>query len=194
MGRAIDRITLNGFKSIEHLEDFALGKLNVLIGANGAGKTNFVDYFRMLRAFADEDFQQFVIESGGGDGFLFLGPKVTSEITSKIVFAPNSYGFTLKPTRSGSLLIASETTGYRDSSNTHGSSQESILKSIREQKSYRNPNFPGVGHFIYDSVSSWTVYHFHDTSPLSPMRRNQPLQEREDFDTMRRTLPRISSV
>lgn len=35
MGQAIDRITLNGFKSIEHLEDFALGKLNVLIGANG---------------------------------------------------------------------------------------------------------------------------------------------------------------
>ncbi len=49
MGRPIDRITLNGFKSIERLEDFALEKLNVLIGANGAGKSNFVDYFRMLR-------------------------------------------------------------------------------------------------------------------------------------------------
>jgi len=181
MGRAIDQITLNGFKSIEHLETFPLGKLNVLIGANGAGKSNFVDYFRMLRAFADENFQQFVIESGGGDGFLFLGPKVTPEITSKIVFGQNSYGFTLKPTRSSSLLIASETTGYRDSSNTHGSGQESILKSIREEKSLRYSNYPGVGHFIYDSVSSWTVYHFHDTSPLASMRRDQSLQDTQRF-------------
>ena len=93
MGRSIDRITLNGFKSIERLEDFALDKLNVLIGANGAGKSNFVDYFRMLRSFADENFQQFVSASGGGDGFLFLGPKVTPEITSKIAFGRNSYGF-----------------------------------------------------------------------------------------------------
>jgi predicted ATPase len=181
MGRAIDRITLNGFKSIERLEDFALGKLNVLIGANGAGKSNFVDYFRMLRSFADESFQQFVIASGGGDGFLFLGPKVTPEITSKIVFGPNFYGFTLKPTASGSLLIASETTGYRDSSTTHPSSQESILKSIREQKIYRYSNFPGVGHFIYEAVSSWTVYHFHDTSPSAPMRRDQSLQDTQRF-------------
>lgn len=59
MGRAIDQITLNGFKSIEHLENFPLGTLNVLIGANGAGKSNFVDYFRMLRAFADEKFSEF---------------------------------------------------------------------------------------------------------------------------------------
>ena len=46
MGRPIDRITLRGFKSIESLENFDLHKLNVLIGANGAGKSNFVDYFQ----------------------------------------------------------------------------------------------------------------------------------------------------
>ena len=39
----------------------------------------------------------------------------------------------------------------------------------------------GVGHYIYESVSSWTVYHFHDTSPLSPMRRDQPLQDTGRF-------------
>ena len=181
MARAIDRISLNGFKSIEHLEDFALDKLNVLIGANGAGKSNFADYFRMLRSFADENFQQFVNASGGGDGFLFLGPKVTPEITSNIAFGLNFYGFTLKPTASGSLLIASETTGYKDSSNTHGSSQESILKSIRTEKSYRNQDYPGVGHFIYEAVSSWTVYHFHDTSPLAPMRRDQSVEDTGRF-------------
>ena len=98
MGSSIDKITLSGFKSIEKLEDFRLSELTVLIGANGAGKSNFVDFFRMLRTFADESFQQFVNDSGGGDGFLFLGPKVTSEISSRIEFGSNAYEFDLKPT------------------------------------------------------------------------------------------------
>ena len=53
MAKPIDKITLKGFKSIKALEDFELRKLNVLIGANGAGKSNFVDFFRMLRAVAN---------------------------------------------------------------------------------------------------------------------------------------------
>ena len=50
---ALDQITLKGFKSIRELKDFKLEKLNVLVGANGAGKSNLVDFFRMLRAMAD---------------------------------------------------------------------------------------------------------------------------------------------
>ncbi len=177
MGRSIDTITIKGFKSIESLEDFELKKLNVLIGANGAGKSNFVDYFRMLRAMADEAFQKYVLEAGGSDGFLFLGPKQTRQISSRVDFGPNWYEQELTPTASGSLLIASETTGYMDSSSTWTGNPESILKSIRTQTSFRHPGLPGVGHYIYDSVSNWTVYHFHDTSSLSPMRRNQALHD-----------------
>lgn len=181
MGRAIDRITLSGFKSIERLDDFELHKLNVLIGANGAGKSNFVDYFRMLRSFADENFQQFVNAAGGGDGFLFLGPKVTPEIASKIAFGDNGYGFTLRPTASGSLMIASETTWFQDQSHTYGSAQESVLRSISHEESRKSPGRPGIGHYVYEAVSSWTVYHFHDTSPLAPMRRDQAIQDTERF-------------
>nr|CAA6829172.1 MAG: Unknown protein [uncultured Thiotrichaceae bacterium] len=44
----IDRLTIRGFKSIQRLDDFPLNDLNVLIGANGAGKSNLVSYFSML--------------------------------------------------------------------------------------------------------------------------------------------------
>ncbi|HET6883271.1 MAG TPA: AAA family ATPase [Pirellulales bacterium] len=179
MARSIDKITLRGFKSIADLEDFRLHKLNVLIGANGAGKSNFVEYFRMLRAMADEAFQAYVLDAGGSDGFLFLGPKVTREIFSRIEFGRNSYEHQLRPTAGGSLLIAWEMIGYRSSRNTYRSSQESILKSIKDEKSHRAAEYPGVGHYIYSSVSSWTVYHFHDTSALAPMRRDQSLRDWE---------------
>lgn len=177
MGRAIDTISIKGFKSIKAMEDFELRKLNVLIGANGAGKSNFVEFFRMLRAMADERFQKYVLESGGGDGFLFLGPKTTSEISCRLDFGKNWYEHALQPTSSGSLILASETTGYLDTSSTAFGLQESHIKTNKNQTSYSAPGYPGVGHYIYNSISNWTVYHFHDTSPLSPMRRDQSLHD-----------------
>lgn len=181
MGRPLDKITVKGFKSIESLDDFELKSLNVLIGANGAGKSNFVDFFRMLRAMADEAFQIYVLESGGSDGFLFLGPKVTKEITCRVDFGRNWYEHTLQPTASGSLIISSETTGYKSSSNTVSGLKESGIRSRKDEKSVQNRNRWGVGHYIYESVSSWTVYHFHDTSALAPMRRDQSLRDWERF-------------
>ena len=50
----LNKITIKGFKSIESLVDFEMRPLNVLIGANGAGKSNVVDFFSMLRAIALE--------------------------------------------------------------------------------------------------------------------------------------------
>ena len=46
----LDAITIKGFKSIRALENFALQRRNILIGGNGAGKSNFMDFFRLLRA------------------------------------------------------------------------------------------------------------------------------------------------
>ena len=50
----IQKLTVKGYKSIQTLEDFELRPLNVLIGANGAGKSNFISLFKFLHAIADE--------------------------------------------------------------------------------------------------------------------------------------------
>jgi len=36
MGLPLDRISISGFKSIRHLRDFPLKKLNIIVGANCA--------------------------------------------------------------------------------------------------------------------------------------------------------------
>ena len=41
-------LTVRGFKSIQELNEFRFRNLNLLIGANGAGKSNFISLFRML--------------------------------------------------------------------------------------------------------------------------------------------------
>ena len=60
MRRKIDRLTIKGFKSIMELNNFPLGDINVVVGANGAGKSNFVQMFRMVRAMVRKDFQNFI--------------------------------------------------------------------------------------------------------------------------------------
>jgi predicted ATPase len=181
MGKPIDQITLSGFKSIESLEGFKLQKLNVLIGANGAGKSNFIDFFRMLRTFADERFQQFVLDAGGGDGFLFLGPKVTPAISSRIEFGSNAYEFMLKPTSAGSLQLADEKVEHENNVIPIGTgSLESALRK-KEYEIKRRPGYAVVARDVYESVSGWTVYHFHDTSPLSWMRRDRPIGDSQSF-------------
>lgn len=53
MGVLLNSIEIEGFKSIAkaHVE---LKRLNVLIGANGSGKSNFVGVFGLLRRIVDE--------------------------------------------------------------------------------------------------------------------------------------------
>ncbi len=42
MRGAVSRISVEGFKSIRELKDFDLGEVNVIVGANGSGKSNFI--------------------------------------------------------------------------------------------------------------------------------------------------------
>ena len=43
-----ERLAINHFKSIEHA-DITLGRVNVLVGTNGSGKSNIVDALRFIR-------------------------------------------------------------------------------------------------------------------------------------------------
>ena len=45
----IDNIAIKNFKSVENL-DFSLGRVNVLIGANGSGKSNILEAIAMMAA------------------------------------------------------------------------------------------------------------------------------------------------
>jgi len=182
MGSQLKTLTIRGFKSIELLDGFEPGKLSVLIGANGAGKSNFVDFFRMLRAMADESLQKFVNDQGGGDGLFFLGPRHTRQIFAHLEFGENVYEFDLEPTAGGNLQVADERvqyTGGRGLGKLRSigtGNRESQLKARKEEPA-RMMQGRGVSSHVYDAVSDWTVYHFHDTSMLAPMRREQAVQD-----------------
>ncbi|MBL8971747.1 MAG: AAA family ATPase [Myxococcales bacterium] len=172
--RSLDSLTIVGFKSIRELRDFPLTQRNILIGANGAGKSNFVDFFRMLRALALDGLQAFVTQSGGGDGFFHEGPKVTSTIEATLKFADSGFYFALQPTATGELMVA-EVGTLSALDDEWGiflrGGHEASLKGWRHPRPRTNPkNWRQVN--AYAAISSWVVYHFHDTSLTAPMRRD----------------------
>lgn len=178
MRHALEGLTIRGFKSIEELEGMRLDNLEVLIGANGAGKSNFVEFFGFMRAVAEESLQAYLNAQGGGDGFLYLGPKVTPRIEVRLLFGDLVYELDLAPTAKGGLQVALEQLHDRASDRTERigrGSLESGLKRAREKAA--DDKAPAA--LIHDALSGWMVYHFHDTSALAPMRREQSARDRD---------------
>ena len=181
MSDTIKRITIEGFKSIRKLEDFELRALNVLIGANGAGKSNFVAFFRLLREIVDQRLQQTVAVEGGADAQLYLGPKVTLRVRGGFAFGANAYEFVLAPTNDNRFIFAQEVvsfTGMYHSRQILGSGHlEAKLKERKDDPGKTGRH--GVPWHVYDAVSKWVVYHFHDTSPESGVRRQGAINDNE---------------
>src|SRR6266849_2833190 len=110
MADTIKKLTIEGFKSIRKLEEFELRPLNVLIGANGAGKSNFVGFFRLLKELIEQRLQVAVATmEGGADRCLYLGPRVTKAFSAKLRFGNNGYEFSLVPTIDNRLIFREET-------------------------------------------------------------------------------------
>ncbi|MGH7143145.1 MAG: AAA family ATPase [Planctomycetota bacterium] len=74
----LDRIVIDGFKSIQHA-DIKLTNLNILIGANGAGKSNFLGCLELLGHISSsgEQYFNYIRARGGGDAFLYRGARET---------------------------------------------------------------------------------------------------------------------
>ncbi len=187
MDERLNKISVTGFKSIKELKDLELKNLNILIGANGAGKSNFIEIFKMLMSITKKGFSKFILERGGADNFLFNGPKVTSKIKMEFDFTPtpysrlkdsNFYRFELTPTVDEKFLIYEQHSCLENKLRSYeGPSEESCLYDEPNKLSVKDLNKKGVEYNIYKSISNCMVYHFHDTGPSSLMRRSRIIED-----------------
>ena len=185
MGRPIDKITLTGFKSIRSLENFELEPVNVLIGANGCGKSNFVSFFFLLREIVEGRMETAVNKAGGADVFLFGGPKVTERIEARLEFGWNGYKFSLEPTADNRLIFADERIEYHADPGMRTTSVDTSIGKGHSESKLKGHARSGynrqIADYVFDAVSSWTVYHFHDTSERAAMRRRCSVRDNESL-------------
>lgn len=168
----IRQIIIENYKSI-HKATIDLAPINVLIGANGAGKSNLISFFELLSALYNQRLQRYILERGGIGRLLHNGLKGSDKIRGVFNFSNrNALGFVLLPTDTGGAVIATQ-----DCFNSGGSPDtdyeawhratwdNGVSESqIRDNKTWR-------AGYLQEFLESFTVYHFHDTSRTSAMRQ-----------------------
>jgi predicted ATPase len=185
----IDYIKIEGFKSIKKME-LELRPINILIGSNGSGKSNFVSFFKLVNAIFNRRLQKYVAEEKA-DNILHYGRKYTEKVEAKIIFTEdgennNAYNFGLAQNKEGGLFFDYEGSGYNvsiesDSSNyfyNHGIEESEYVRA--SHKRHR---------ILQDYMSSLQVFHFHDTSATSFLRRACDVNDNRYLKQDGRNLP-----
>jgi predicted ATPase len=174
----LKRVRIEGFRSIASAE-IAFTDLDVLIGANGAGKSNLIAFLRMvgLMLSSDGGLSLFVGRAGGASALLHDGPKVTRVIKAEIAIETatglNEYAFSLEAAAGDALIFAEEK--IRFSRHDLGEGQSWLDFGVGHRT-------PGLIHLSDDQgkktqrtilhlLRGLSVFQFHDTSPEAPLKR-----------------------
>jgi predicted ATPase len=171
---ALDYITIQGFKSIASIDKLELRPINVVIGSNGSGKSNFIGAFDFLREVCDGKLRDYVTTSGGAEKILHFGSKTTKGIelylSSRHIdgwpFGAPGYKLVLSPTVDDGLFPAGETT-YLDGRAPAGLAP----REQGREAGISDPNAGGVAKWVRAYLLGLRLYHLNDTSSSSPMRK-----------------------
>ncbi|NQT51149.1 AAA family ATPase [bacterium] len=106
--KRLTRIQVRGYKSIREM-DLELGQINVLIGGNGAGKSNFVSLFQLLRAKMVDELDEYVARSGGANSLLYYGAKKTPAMRVDLSLESATRPYTLELTAGARDMIIATT-------------------------------------------------------------------------------------
>lgn len=164
----INRIEIENFKSIREM-NLELLPINILIGANGAGKSNFIGFFKLLKNMYERNLQNYIADEAGAENILYFGLKQSNYLKGVVEFNnKNRYYFQLNPNQEGNLYYYVEGTqfnrdwGYSwDKENLGNGYTESIL-STKQNGRYG---------FVRWYMTSFKVFHFHDTSKTAKIKQ-----------------------
>lgn len=160
----LDRIEVEGFKTIKELS-LDLQSLNVLVGANATGKSNFISLFRLLNQMVERNFQLSVRQMGGAHALLYYGIKNTDRIRIRLVFGTKEYECTWIPTVEDDLIFEYEAIQSKENGILKlNANKETELNKSADRKD-------NVASYILKSLQDGKVYHFHDTSDTALVKR-----------------------
>ena len=170
----LKKIKIKGFRSIKEMT-LELRPLNVLIGANGAGKSNLISFFKLVNELMGERLQQHIGATGRATANLHFGPKITPQLEAEMEFevdnGTDTYRMRLFHVAGDSLFFAEETLSFHQT----GFPQPRVVSlgaghqetRIGEEAERNEPAAKALRHLL----NHCRVYHFHDTSPTARIRQ-----------------------
>jgi predicted ATPase len=171
-GSQLTFVTIKGYKSIHDLTKFELKNINVLIGPNGVGKSNFISFFKLLNALVEGNLGSYISKSGSPDALLYFGRKKTPLFQAELYFGNNGYKFSLEPTVDNRMMFSEEELWW----NMRGFDP---LGSGHFETKIDCGIQPVIASHVIDALKKWRVYHFHDTSENSRMKQVGKISDNE---------------
>lgn len=200
--KMLTKLELYGFKSIRELGDLGFEPMNVLIGANGAGKSNLISFFKMLNWMTPSpgNLQFYIGKVGGANVLLHDGAAVTPQIKAGLTFQTesgvNEYQFRLFHAAPDTLIFAEEKfrfipKEYRGVKNwiSLGSGHREANLISRAEKGDL------TARFILSLMRQCVVYQFHNTSETARIKQRWDVNDsrflREDAANLASFLYRL---
>ena len=145
----LSRIVIKGFKSIKDC-DLELKSINVLIGSNGAGKSNFMSVFELFQNIMEQTLQLYGKKKGANTLF-YNGIKVTDSILLEFHFGDtDSMSFEIGISENNSLFLYDKLIPLHD-----------LLRVSEEFRDYSRHDA---------KEQDWRIYHFNDTSTTAKVK------------------------
>ncbi|TGO02015.1 hypothetical protein PN36_31910 [Candidatus Thiomargarita nelsonii] len=160
----LQSITVKGYKSIKSLE-LNLSAINILIGANGAGKSNFISLFTFLNQLSQGRLRIYVEQQGFANTFFHFGAKHTPKISLKLDIGNNGYHVVFVHGANDDSLIFEE----EYCTLTGSSTKWQVKGKLGESGLLADAN--NVREYLEDC----RVYHFHDTSASAGFKQANEL-------------------
>ncbi|MGB3018214.1 MAG: AAA family ATPase [Ignavibacteria bacterium] len=175
----IDRIHIQNFKSIRDTGEVSIRRINVLIGPNGVGKSNFIQFFKLLNSIYKQRLKFYTAENGYENQILYYGRKRSDFLQGSIVFKPDSgntnnrYDFRLIPQRQSSgFYFEKDVGGYNVYSEGFNEKWDFLnLGGAGKEESELRYNSSTRAVFLKEYFEGFNVFHFHDTSFGSPLKQ-----------------------
>lgn len=172
----LTRLRLKGFKSIKDLGELEFRPLNVIIGANGAGKSNLVALFRMLSwmSASPGNLQLHVSQTGGANSLLHDGaartPQMEAQLTIETDAGRNEYSMRLFHAAPDTLIFADEQCRFSRKGFPTEASWTMLGSGHRESQLRLRADTDQTARVILHLLRDLKVYQFHNTSETSRMK------------------------
>lgn len=188
----LNEVVVGGYKSIaaEQPVTLSLGDVNILLGANGAGKSNIISFFRMLSYMMSKSFSRYVEMSGTASCLLHYGMKHTPRMYGKLTFSDqkstDTYEFSLSHAAPDRLIVTEESVCWQKAGEKK---PYKVLLDQNFKESALVDSQDPVARSIYRMLSYCKVYQFHDSSAEGPLRQACPVETANYLQSQGNNLP-----
>ncbi|WP_448530098.1 AAA family ATPase [Raineya sp.] len=168
MARLIDYVQIEGYKSIKS-QKIDLKPINILIGANGAGKSNLLSFFEFVKHIYNQNLQKYIALQGGVEKILHKGIKNTQKLSFELEFENENNGY------EANLILGNEGLIFEKELLIYKNKKDVNITSFSNESNLKNAdNFRKK--YVIKYLESFQKYHFHDTGRNSAFNHTSHIE------------------